>query len=110
MSTVRLMGTLARDARHFVTTDGQAFLEVCIGQEGYGTAAVARRRMGQGSAAQYVCATDSRRFKRGKRVTVHAAGYEIDRLRGELVLVGVDHIELHDIPVDHFNPERAEHS
>jgi len=96
MSTMRLTGTLLRDARSFVTSDGAAILEVTVSQPSMCCAALARKRVGSGFAAQFAARNTANHLRAGARVTVHAAGFEIDR--DQLVLVGVDHIEQHDVP------------
>jgi hypothetical protein len=96
MSTMRLTGTLARDARSFTLTDGTAVLEVLVHQPSMCCTALARRQVGNGFAAQFAARNSANHLKAGQRVTVHAAGFDIDR--DQLVLVGVDHIEHHGAP------------
>lgn len=100
MSAVRIIAQLARDARHFASADGTAYMELCIAQgSSSAPAAIAMRRVGNGSAAQYICTVEAKRYRKGMRVRVDAAGYEIDRQANLLRLVGVDHVELVDVPV-----------
>lgn len=94
MSDVRLIGTLARDARLLVTTDGHAYIEAQVQQRHSGRA-TALWRLGQGPAAQYAAGAKARRMRAGLGVTVYAHGYQIDSVDPGMHLVGVDCIELH---------------
>jgi hypothetical protein len=95
MSAIRITGMVARPGRHFCMPDGTALLEVVLTQGAGSVDVVGRLRVGQGHAAQYAAQRAARHIRPRMRVTVHAAGFEIDHRSGHLVLQGVDHIEHH---------------
>lgn len=95
MSAVRLTGVLERGAHLMITSDGQAYIGARIQQQPAAGQATALWRMGQGPAAQHAAGAKARRMRAGLRVTVHAAGYQIDAVDMRVLLIGVDLIELH---------------
>lgn len=103
-SSIRLTGRLARDARPFTSTDGGAWMELLVDLDpGRAEALV---RMGAGAAAQAVCATAARRYRKGETVTVWASGFSAGH--PEIVLVGIERVELIPIGLDRLTPEREE--
>ena len=95
-SAIVAEGRLVRDTITLVGTDGAAWLQVALGLDS-SNVIVARQRVGQGYAAQYVSRNKAQHLKRGQRVRVYAASItvELDEVR----LHGVERIEELDLPV-----------
>lgn len=99
--SLRITGTLSAAAHVATGTDGSAWLQVEIVQNGgagylAGAPVHAGRCYGIGYAAQHAASNAAHHLRRGAQVTVHAQIFEI-RLhpRPHIVLYGVDLIEQH---------------
>jgi hypothetical protein len=92
--TIRVTGTLLRNAHTATGTDGSAWVVVDLSQGDRSAVCHARRPYGPGHAAQFAAANAVHHLKRGAQVTVHAAGYDIRHSpTPHLLLLGVDVIE-----------------
>ena len=108
MTTLRLTAPLLDHARAFTASDGGAWMELRLQMES-GTA-TAMVRMGKGPAAQHVTAAAARRYRRGEVVTVYATGWTVDYSTGDLLLAGINHVELPPVGIDRLTPEHEETS
>lgn len=98
MTTIRITGTLLRNAYSACGTDGSAWVVVDVGQSPGSppcrTHVHARRPYGHGHAAQFAAANAVHHLRRGAQVTVHATGYDIRHTPNpHLLLLGVELIE-----------------
>lgn len=105
MSRITLSGTLLNDARLLISPAGAATLLFEVAQAERHIAAQARWHLGAGPAAQHAAGNAARRFKRHTRVTIYAAGWDVERgAAPHLVLIGVERVLQDQVPAPRHQP------
>lgn len=93
-STLRLTGTVAMSRYYTERGTHRAVHDILLVQAGNSLPALARRTFDDTPANHMVAERIARQLRPGLRATVHAAGWSFDASRQQLVLAGVDHLEV----------------